>query len=193
MLHGNARLMRLCGLILAIAIAVAGCGGKDKRDAKGEAQYPMLPKFEFKGADGKLYDQQAFYNGVGVMSFVASWCGPCRTELKELDEYARKYAGVIALAATYESPEFYRGVMESLKAAIPVIQVDSAFFVALQVSKLPTRILIDHGKIVLRSIGAPSPPDSQFTGALEKALGLATNPAVARKDSQSQDTANGQE
>ncbi len=158
-------------IAFAISISLVGCGSKNKTENAGEKS-KILPKFSFEGSNGKKYTDKDFRSGVGVMSFVASWCGPCGAELAEIDSIAQKYSKILALAVTYEPPEFYSELFDSLKIKIPLVQADSSFFAAIGISKLPTRLLIDKGKIISQIVGAPLPKDSEFYKKLKQALGI---------------------
>ena len=158
--------------ITSIAFSSLSCGEPKSKADSDKAQTMPLPAFAMKDGDGKEYSNKSFENCTGMMSFVASWCGPCKTELAEANALAQKYSQLLVLAITYESPEFYGDVMESLKASIPILQADSAFFAAMGVSQLPTRMLISKGNIVSKVTGAPVPPDTQFDRMLKKCLGI---------------------
>ncbi len=158
-------------IALAISISLVGCGSKNETENTSE-KLKILPKFSFEGKDGKKYTDKDFRSGVGVISFVASWCGPCGTELVELDSIAQKYSKILALAVTYEPPEFYAELFDSLKIKIPIVRADSSFFAAMGISKLPTRILIDKGKIISQIVGAPLPKNPEFYKKLKQALGI---------------------
>jgi len=166
-------------LIIILILFAAGCSRQKKNDEN--SQYPLLPNFSYRSASGNEYSQKPLYEGVGVISFVATWCAPCRIEFIELDSLAKKHAGLLTYAVTYEPPEFYITLLESLKINVPIIKVDSAFFVSLGIQKLPTRLLIDHGKVVSQLVGAPSPPDSLFNALLQNALGIKPDTTTASK------------
>ena len=161
---------KVFSFFIAVAIFLVGCGSSEKNETR--KKFEKLPKFEFKTFDGRKITQKPFYNGTGIISFVASWCGPCSYELTELDSLAKANKNLTALAVTYESPDFYKTILESLKVSIPIATVDSSFFRLCGVKNLPTRILVEKGNIISRSVGAPTPPDSQFMSALKNALGI---------------------
>lgn len=164
------RFRHIFAMMFIILICV-GCGRKEGTN-EDNAERLMLPKFSADASNGEHYSHKQFFDGVGVMSFVASWCGPCGAELVELDSLARKYSKLLALAVTYEPPEFYDALIESLKIDVPIVRVDSTFFISLNVSRLPTRFLIDKGKIIFCVTGAPLPSDGKFDACLKNALGI---------------------
>jgi len=159
-------------LLISIAFSSFCCGGSKSKTDADNAQSSPLPAFAAKGNDGKEYSNKSFENCTGIMLFVASWCGPCKTELAEVNELAQKYSQLLVLAITYEPPEFYKDVAESLKVNIPILRTDSAFFAAMGVSQLPLRVLVSKGNIVSKTVGAPSPPDAAFDKMLKKCLGI---------------------
>ncbi|MCD6418725.1 TlpA family protein disulfide reductase [bacterium] len=156
--------------LLSILITT-GCGSGDERTEKAE-NIRKLPEFSLENDNGQKYTQKNFRDNVGIISFVASWCGPCGVELTELDSIAQKYSEIIALAVTYEPPEFYRELIDSLKIKVPIFQADSSFFVSMGVSKLPTRMLIKDGYIISQVVGAPISKNSTFEDKLKDALGI---------------------
>jgi thiol-disulfide isomerase/thioredoxin len=167
-------------IIFAIAglFLFSGCGKKEvKNDSLKTPAYKQLPAFKSKTSTGTEMDQTPFYSGVGIISFVASWCGPCRVEIKDLEALVAKHPNLLAIIGTYESPEFYKTLMDSLKCKLPVVRFDSSFFSALEVSNLPTRILIDKGNVVYRVEGAPTPPDTVFDNLLNKSLSASKSQA----------------
>ncbi|RKZ32482.1 hypothetical protein DRQ33_05820 [bacterium] len=161
------KIIAFCVLLMWMVAIGIGCNCSDKTDSE-QKKYIRLPEFEYTAPDGRTIDHNPFYNGVGIISFVASWCGPCIFELKQLDSLSRSNDKIYILAVSYEPPEFYKSIFDSLNINIPLAGVDSTFFKMCEVKNLPTRILVDNGKIIARVAGAPTPPDSLFESALEK-------------------------
>ncbi|MCD6594900.1 redoxin domain-containing protein [bacterium] len=166
--------IKILSLSIAVVLLLAGCGSSEKNENK--QKFEKLPKFEFTSFDGKKITQKPFYKGTGIISFVASWCGPCGYELIQIDSLAKEYKNLFALAVTYESPDFYKTLLESLKISMPIATVDSSFFRICKVKNLPTRILVSKGKIISRTVGAPTPLDSQFMNALKNVSGISNRP-----------------
>ncbi len=168
----------MVGTVLAIFLAGCGSGG-EKSENSGKIE--KIPKFEATGIDGKKYSSKPFFKGVGMITFVASWCGPCHYELFELDSLHKKFGKKLpVLALTYESPDLFEPIMDSLKISVPVAQCDTVVFRQFGVEKLPTRFLIEKGKIIAKVVGAPTPPDSAFTAVLNEIFGV--RDSSAQKD-----------
>ncbi len=52
---------------------------------------PANPSLKFQGVDGKVYDLAAQRGNVVLLSFGATWCAPCTTELRALQEILAEY------------------------------------------------------------------------------------------------------
>ncbi len=63
-------------------------------------QEGMAPDFEVTLATGELFKLSEFLETEGKPVFLnlwASWCGPCRAEMPDIDEAAKRYPGVMFL------------------------------------------------------------------------------------------------
>ena len=177
--------MRASKIIVISAVAVAmlslwGCGSSSKSE-KGE-QSKEIPEFEVVGFDGKKYSSKMFRRGVGIISFVTSWCGPCGYELVELDSLAKKFGKKVSvLALTYESPDLFKRMLDSLKVCVPIARCDTALFAEFGVDRLPARFLVKDGRVIATVVGAPAPPDTHFTSSLLIAVGYQPDSAGGDK------------
>src|SRR6266496_2673450 len=54
---------------------------------------PGFPPIKLQGVDGQTYDLANLRGNVVLISFGATWCVPCSTELHALEELRREYAG----------------------------------------------------------------------------------------------------
>lgn len=68
-------------LILLTSVATIGQG----------QPIPVNPSLKFQGVDGKVYDLAAQRGNVVLVSFGATWCAPCTTELRALQEILAEY------------------------------------------------------------------------------------------------------
>lgn len=60
--------------------------------AMGQVQpIPVNPSLKFQGVDGKVYDLAEQRGNVVLVSFGATWCAPCTTELRALQEILAEY------------------------------------------------------------------------------------------------------
>ncbi len=62
---------------------------------RGAAQTGELPLYEvnikLRGIDGKMYDIAEMKGSILLVSFGATWCSPCTTELRALEELRAEY------------------------------------------------------------------------------------------------------
>lgn len=155
----------LCALLL---FASAGCGNAqgeaDTGPAKGAAQAASdkdtsrataLTLSDLKGntvsvnpGDGKVY----------VLNFWATWCPPCRGEMPELDEFAKKHKEDLSFYAInlQESKGKVQDFLADNGLSMPVLlDADGKAGDAYQIRAIPTTIVIDgKGNVAARHTGA---------------------------------------
>jgi thiol-disulfide isomerase/thioredoxin len=101
--------------------------------------------------DGTPWTLSEHAGEVVVLNFWATWCGPCRKELPELQKLADSMSGspVAFIAVNTEEPELeakVQGMAEKLGLSIPVAQ-DRRLAAAFEVSSLPAlRVLGPTGR-----------------------------------------------
>ena len=54
---------------------------------------PFQPSLKFQGIDGRIYDLAETRGSVVLISFGATWCVPCTSELRELESLLSEYRG----------------------------------------------------------------------------------------------------
>jgi len=71
-------------LLLGLSCTIAPAQGK---------QPPADPTMKLQGLDGKVYDLAELRGSVVLVSFGATWCAPCSTELRALEELLTEFRG----------------------------------------------------------------------------------------------------
>lgn len=130
----------LVGLILVVTVA----------GVAGEAE---LPTFTLQTLDGAGTVRVDSFRGRPVLlTFWASWCGPCREELPELATLYNELAGkgFVLLTVNVDSfPSLAERFMQRMGLSLPVYRMSPDDVDALGVSGLPTNILLDaEGRVV---------------------------------------------
>lgn len=120
-------------------------------------EIPSDPLFKLQGIDGKIYDLAELRGTVVLVSFGATWCAPCTTELRALEEILTEYRGkpVKFFWVSIERPDevndsTLRRYAKDRKLTIPVLR-DTAQMVFMQFSnrvRLPMIVLLrKDGKV----------------------------------------------
>jgi cytochrome c biogenesis protein CcmG, thiol:disulfide interchange protein DsbE len=114
---------------------------------------------QLRGTDGKNYDIASMRGQVVLVSFGATWCQPCKEELKALEQLKKEYSDrpVKFLWISIESEEEVsdgglRSYAKQLKLSFPVLRdPDKRTFARFsQRLRLPTILFFDReGKLVL--------------------------------------------
>lgn len=168
--------MRLPARLVALSLSVAALIGfhvsaKPRPDAETiRSQARMFsepsawrdriaPDFELTLLDGSRF-RLADHVGrkVIVLNFFATWCGPCRAEMPELERYARSHAEDVLLLAidAEEKHTVVEAFVAELRLTIPVgIDGTGDIGKAYGVSAYPTTVVIGaDGRVKLYTAGA---------------------------------------
>lgn len=108
---------------------------------------------KLRGADGKTYDVASLRGQVVLISFGATWCQPCKEELKALEQLKKEYREKpvkflwISIESEDEvSDDGLREYAKALKLSFPVLRdPDKATFARYsQRLRLPTILFFDR-------------------------------------------------
>jgi len=72
-------------LMIALFVALGGVASAQLKPP------PADPQMKLQGLDGKVYDLADLRGSVVLVSFGATWCAPCTTELKALQELMTEF------------------------------------------------------------------------------------------------------
>ncbi len=135
----------LVTLVVYLAVLAAPC-------AAAAGQRTPFPNFTLTTLDGKgSVEIESFRGRPVLLTFWASWCGPCRVELPQLAELYSELAGagfVLLTVNLDNSPMIAEKYLGQLGLRIPVYRMQQRDIVALKISGLPTNILIDRDGLV---------------------------------------------
>ena len=148
------RLTFLCtACFLALAMQAHG------QDSTIANQPEETPTIQLKGVDGKDFDLASMRGQVVLVSFGATWCQPCKEELKALEQLKKEYRDKpirfvwISIESEDEvSDGGLRSYAKQLKLSFPVLRdPDKRTFARFsERMRLPTILFFDRqGKLVL--------------------------------------------
>jgi thiol-disulfide isomerase/thioredoxin len=107
-------LLRRAPAVLILTAAVAGAQAR-----------PAFPPIEVSDLSGQTYALKSFLGTATILNFWATWCGPCRIELPELQKLSNELGGkgLVVLAVDIDLPPFSEdGVTQQLELVRPRIQ-----------------------------------------------------------------------
>ncbi len=154
-------------IFLLLAMVQIGHAGSLSRRAVGTmANFTPLPNplpvpvMTFRDGNGRKRTLADFADKVVLVNFWATWCGPCRREMPDLDKLQTRLGGpefmVVALSSDRKGlavvRKFYRE--HNIQNLDTFIDKTSAVQRAFGVYGLPTSVLIDaRGREVGRLVG----------------------------------------
>jgi thiol-disulfide isomerase/thioredoxin len=157
----------LLGAVPAVGAAGPAAGNKNAKDVYA---------FVLRKLDGSAVPLAAVRGKVLVLSFWATWCGPCRELEPQFVQIAKNYAGngdiVFYAVNTDEDETLVAPFLSHEKWDVPVVYADGLDeFV--KVGSLPTVLIVDRsGKITYRINGYPPEGFAEnLTNGIQAAVG----------------------
>ena len=138
--------MRKTIVLAAVCLLVAG------GVVAAETERPAFPQIQLSDVNGQVYQLHDFLGAVTVLNFWATWCGPCRMELPELQKLYNELGskGLVVLAIAVDTPkEQIKPFLNRMGITLPAMLIDKETEAALGVSRIPFSVLLDReGKVV---------------------------------------------
>jgi thiol-disulfide isomerase/thioredoxin len=128
----------------------------------------LAPDFTLRQLDGASFTlADHIGQRVIVLNFFATWCGPCRAEMPELERYqaARRTDPFLLLAIDVEErPEVVQRYVAQQKLGMPVALDETGDVTRLyEVNAYPTTVVIGaDGRVLLYQMGAIANADVAF-------------------------------
>jgi len=135
-------------------------------------QGKYAPDFELKTSPGETFKlSESIGKKVIVINFFATWCGPCREEMPELNQYYTDHKNedfiLLALDAD-EKSDVVEGFRQELKLDFPVGIDDGSIAKQYGVSGYPTTVLVGvDGRVQLYEVGGLANAEVAFDNLLK--------------------------
>jgi thiol-disulfide isomerase/thioredoxin len=134
-----------------------------------------MPAYKAELLDGKPFDIAAERGNVVFLNLWATWCGPCRQEIPELQKLHNEYAAqgfkVVGVSLDESGKDTVQQFVTENSMTYPVaLDPEGKLANVFQTTGIPTSVLIDRsGKIVWKKYGLIT-VDDELMSALKKAL-----------------------
>jgi thiol-disulfide isomerase/thioredoxin len=139
-----------------------------------------MPAYSATFLDGSKFDLAARRDKVVLLNLWATWCGPCREEIPELqklhDKYGPKGFEVVGVSVDEGPVSTVQEFIAEQKMTYPIaLDAEGKLASILETSVLPSSVLIDRtGRIVWKRYSYIPPDDPELVSAIEKALSLSS-------------------
>ena len=141
-----------------------------------EQDAPFAPEFLFSTTDfeGSEVTEQIFAgHKLTILNFWEPWCGPCVSEMPDLQRFSQEYAGkgvqVIGVFATPDADEEVQAVLDKTGVTYPILRYTSEFDF-LQTGYVPTTVIIgSSGNILMEPFSGAMDYDG-WTALIEDLL-----------------------
>ncbi len=124
------------------------------------ADRPELPTFTLTDLQGVPHPVAQLEGVVTLVNFWATWCGPCRMELPEVQKLYDDLAGrgLAVLAVNVEGPAApVKAFMENMHLTLPVYFISREDDRRLGITGIPFSVLVDREGRVVRAYQGYSP------------------------------------
>jgi thiol-disulfide isomerase/thioredoxin len=136
----------------------------------------LAPDVELPTLDGGRYRlSDDVGKRVVILNFFATWCGPCRAEMPELERYQRQAGDTVRLVGVdaQEARDLVAAFIDEMKTTFPVVIDDGVVQRRYGVDSFPTTVVIGaDGRIKLYEVGMIANTDVALRGLVDRERSL---------------------
>jgi len=161
--------------LIFLMLFFTACSRAEDGPAKEEEKLHPMPAFVLKDLDGNVVSSDHYKGKVLVINFWATWCGPCISEIPDLNEIYNKYEDkdfdLLAIASQSGDAATLKKHVERLGIEYPVLVGDDVVVRKYQIFAFPTDYIVDReGNIQNRIVGAPPGKKAQVVRMIDELL-----------------------
>lgn len=136
----------------------------------------LMPAYSAKLLDGSTFDIAKEKGNVVLLNLWATWCGPCRYEIPELEklhhEHAQRRFKVVGVSVDEGGEQVVKEFVAEQKMTYPIVlDPEGRLATLFDSTVLPTSVIVDRtGKVVWKKFGTVTTSDREMVRALEQAL-----------------------
>jgi peroxiredoxin len=156
---------------IAIFVAVAaGVLAWPLASRAAPANGSAAPDFALKSTDGQNLRLSEYRGDIVILTFWASWCGPCRETLAQLNQLPAGDAGAVVLGVNVEGDAGRAAsVVASLGLDFPsLVDTRQAVGRLYDVERLPLTLLLDRDGVVQATWSAKEQPGESLARRIEE-------------------------
>ena len=174
-LHYDAPMKRVVPLVV-LTLTVLSLAPLPAAEGQAPERGPEFPNILLLPLDGgEPVLMETFRGRPALVTFWATWCGPCRAELPEIQRLYNELGGkgfVVVTINVDRSPAGVGAFMKRLDLALPVYRLEEGMLDRLGVRSIPMSVLVDTDGRVVRLYRGYSPGMvRELRRELEKLLG----------------------
>ena len=150
----------ILGLTLMMFLALATACRRTGKETGSPAKTPDIYTTPLRTLDGKNATLTSYQGKILLLNFWATWCGPCREDMPDLDNFYQKYRnlGLVVVGVSLDSDRSdARDFIKEIGIQYPIYWdgMDGPLAKSLGgIFALPTTFLFDsNGKLVKKIVG----------------------------------------
>lgn len=133
------------------------------------------PDFALKDLDGEQFRLSENRQGIVVLDFWASWCGPCMQTMPQVEEVVDEFSEDVQLVAVniQETATRAQAAIERLElGSMVLLDIDGQIAAAYEANAIPQTVIVDReGNVTHVFVGGGSKFVTQFRAALTSLVG----------------------